>query len=212
MAYETYLFDLDGTLIDSVALILESFHHTRRVHFGDRLDDSHYLSTMGTPLRSVFEKMATEPVQVEDMMRTYIEFNLDRHDAAVCAYDGIAQAIQSLASRHVRLGVVTSKLRTTALRGLRVCGLHDYFQVVIAADDVRNGKPDPEPVFLALARLGAGADSAVLIGDSPHDLIAGRRAGVSTAAAAWGPFDADLLRHEAPTHWLDTPARIATLP
>src|SRR5690242_12577929 len=203
MAFGVYLFDLDGTLVDSIALILESFHHTRLVHFGDRLPDEYYLETLGMPLRDAFQKMASTPESVDAMVRTYVDFNLAKHDDMVRAYPGVERMVRALVDRGVRLGIVTSKLKPHVERGLRVAGLDGAFDVIVSADDVARGKPDPEPVLLALARYGRAASDALFVGDSPHDIEAGNRAHVSTAAATWGPFSRGSLEKAAPAHWLE---------
>ena len=202
MAFAAYLFDLDGTLIDSTALILDSFHHVRKLHFGDRLPDERYGATMGRPLRDVFGEMTDDVARVQAMVDDYVEFNLLRHDGRVSAFAGVAQALARLAARAARLGVVTSKINEHAWRGLRVCGLDEHFELLIGADDVVRAKPDPEPVLVALRRLGVGAHEAVFIGDSPHDVRAGNAAGVATAAVAWGPFPRAALEAAGPTYWV----------
>jgi len=82
---------------------------------------------------------------------------------------------------------------------------------VVGADDVTHPKPHPEPVRVALERLGAPARGAVFVGDSRHDLISGRAAGVKTAAALWGPFDRSHLEDLAPDYWLERPADLSLL-
>jgi pyrophosphatase PpaX len=211
MAFGLYLFDLDGTLIDSVALILSSFHHTRLVHFGDHLPDEYYLETMGTPLRNAFERMATTPESVEAMVRTYVDYNLTVHDDMVRAYPGVLEMIRALADQGARLGIVTSKMKKHAERGLRIAGLEGAFDVIVGADDVTRGKPDPEPVLLALSKHGRAATDALFIGDSPHDIEAGNRANVSTAAATWGPFTRASLEKARPTHWVERPGDVLSL-
>lgn len=208
MPFEAYLFDLDGTLIDSTRLILESFHHTRRVHFGDRLPDEYYATTFGMPLRDVFRKMTADPALVEAMFETYVAFNLERHDAMVTAFPGVLRVVQELSARGARLGLVTGKVHAHAERGLRVTGLADHIQLVIGADDVSRGKPDPEPVERALAALRVPRERTLFVGDSPHDVEAGNRAGVPTAAALWGPFPASAFAACEPTYWLRQPADI----
>jgi pyrophosphatase PpaX len=211
MTYGLYLFDLDGTLIDSIALILASFHHTRLVHFGDRLPDESYLETLGLPLREAFRSTAPTPELAEAMVRTYVEYNLAHHDDMVRAYPGVADMIGQLADRGARLGIVTSKMKSHAERGLRVAGLRDAFEVIVSADEVTHGKPDPEPVLLALQRFGRSADETIFVGDSPHDIQAGNRAQVSTAAAIWGPFPRASLERARPTHWAERPQDVLSL-
>lgn len=205
MSFKVYLFDLDGTLIDSVELILKSFHHTREHHFGDRLPDDYYLGILGVTLRDAFRRMADTPEAVEAMVKTYVSHNLDHHDAMVRPYPGVPEVIRELSRRGARLGVVTSKLHDNARRGLRVAGIEDAFEVVIGGDEVSRGKPDPEPVRLALERLGSSAADALFVGDSPHDIESGRRAGVKTAAATWGPYSRAALEAAKPDLWVEKP-------
>jgi pyrophosphatase PpaX len=208
--FATYLFDLDGTLLDSVALILASYRHTALAHRGEAPDDAVWLAGLGTPLRTQLRCLSDDPAEVEAMAQTYREHNLANHDRMVRPYDGVVEAVRELAL-HATLGLVTSKLRHGALRGLRVAGLEAAFAVVIGADDVDRHKPDPAPVLAAVERLGADPSTTVFVGDSPHDLAAGRAAGVRTAAALWGPFPRLALEPHRPDHWLYTPADLANL-
>jgi pyrophosphatase PpaX len=211
MSFSAYLFDLDGTLIDSVALILGSFHHTRERHYGDRLPDDYYLTTLGMPLRDSFARMATSPDEVEALVRTYVEYNLQHHDSMVRPYEGVVAMVSALTKRRAHLGLVTSKLRKTAIRGLNVAGIEGAFELVVGADDVQRGKPDPEPVLFALEKLGARADETLFVGDSPHDIEAGNRAGVKTAAATWGPFPRAALDAAKPTFFVHSPDDVLEL-
>jgi pyrophosphatase PpaX len=109
------------------------------------------------------------------------------------------------------LGLVTSKMRGGALKGLRLAGLEMAFDVVVGSDEVTNPKPHPEPVLLALERLGRRPADTVFIGDSRHDLECGRAAGVKTAAVLWGPFDRNHLEDLDPDYWLERPSDLSTL-
>jgi pyrophosphatase PpaX len=209
--FRTVLFDLDGTLIDSIDLILASYRHTTLTHRGAVLPDGVWLEGLGTPLRAQFGRLSDDPAEVEAMVETYRAHNLAYHDRMVCAYTGVLPAVAALAAGGRALAVVTSKLREGARRGLRHCGLDGYFPVIVAADDVARHKPDPEPVRKALALLGADPAAAVFVGDSPHDLAAGRAAGVATAAALWGPFPRDQLEPWEPDRWLDRPEDLMAL-
>ena len=98
-----------------------------------------------------------------------------------------------------------SKARRIALRTMRVCGLDDLFEVTVCGDEVSRGKPDPEPVAKALDALSLGhaPDQVVFVGDSPHDMRAGKLAGVQTAAVGWGPLDRRVLQAESPDFFLE---------
>jgi pyrophosphatase PpaX len=207
----TILFDLDGTLIDSVELILNSYRHTLRVHRGTIPPDAVWLEGLGTPLKVQFRKFTDDPAEIDAMVATYRAYNLANHDNAVREFPGVREAVEELSRRRVRLGVVTSKMREGAYRGLRKCGYDGLFEVVVGADDVERPKPDPEPVRHALRLLDVAAAQAVFVGDSPHDLVAGRAAGVQTAAVLWGPFPRSALEPQAPDHWIAKPGHLTGL-
>jgi pyrophosphatase PpaX len=88
-------------------------------------------------------------------------------------------------------------------RSLRHVGLDGTFDTLVTYEETERAKPHPDPVWLALERLGIPASHAIFIGDSPHDMAAGRAAGVQTAAALWGPFTRDQLAPTKPSHWMD---------
>jgi len=208
----TYLFDLDGTLIDSIHLILESYRHTLRKHRGKAPPDEFWLKGIGKPLRAQLREVTQDSAEIEAMVNTYREFNFLHHDALVRPFPGIRSALSGLKSAGgTNLGIVTSKASKGVERGLFIVGLDDLFDVRVAADDVSNHKPDPEPVLRALELLGADPRGAVFIGDSPHDMAAGRGAGVLTAAVLWGPFTRSDLEPHEPDYWLEDPSEIERL-
>ncbi len=207
----TYLFDLDGTLLDSIDLILESFHHTARVHRRPERSNAHWLKGIGTPLRVQLSQMADSDEDLEALLDTYRDYNLEHHDAMAKPYPGIVEVVKTLHQRDAKLALVTSKLSRGATRGLRLLGLEDEFPVRVCADDVVQGKPHPEPVFKALEALGAQPSDAVFIGDSDHDIEAGRRAGVETAAVSWGPFAREALEAAGPSRWIESPEELLAI-
>lgn len=211
MPLTTFLFDLDGTLIDSIELILRSYRHTMRTHRGEEPSDDVWMDGLGTPLWVQFRRFTDDPAEIDAMVATYRAYNLAHHDEMVRPYDGVVEAVRALRRPGRRLGLVTSKLRSGALRGLRRAALEDAFDVVVGSDEVTHPKPHPEPVLVALERLGAPAAGAVFIGDSRHDLECGRAAGVKTAAALWGPFDRVHLADLEPDYWLERPQDLSLL-
>jgi pyrophosphatase PpaX len=200
--YRTFLFDLDGTLIDSIALIRSSYEHALRSHGLAPLSEAEWLDGLGRPLAWQFGRRVATQAEIDALIRTYREHNLAHHDAMVRAYPGALEALRALTANGARLAVVTSKARASARRGLAHCGFDGLFDTVVAVDDCERHKPDPEPARRALEALGADAGSALMIGDSPHDLACGRAAGCATAAVGWGPFPRAWLEPERPDHWL----------
>jgi len=204
VSYAAILFDFDGTLVDSVGLIVESYHHTMRVHGLEPRPDSFWIAGLGTPLRVQFRSFTDDPAQVQRMIDTYREWNLAHHDRMVRAYPGALETVRLLKTRGFPLAIVTSKNRHGLERGLELCGFGGLFDVLVTCDDLEASKPSPEPVLAALGRMARKPADALFVGDSPHDVAAGRNAGTGTAACLWGPFSREQIAVEGPDFWLDT--------
>lgn len=199
--WDAVLFDLDGTLADSIALILRCYRHTMLVHLGFEPPDELWQRGIGTPLDVQLAAFARTDSERLAMRATYRAFQDTIHDRLVRPYPGVIDGLARFRERGTALAVVTSKGREMAERTLRVCGLESGFEVIITADDVARGKPDPEPVNMALQRLGDHDRRRVLfLGDAPMDVEAGRTAGVLTAGAAWGAFTAESLLQARPDY------------
>jgi len=210
-AIRTVLFDLDGTLIDSVRLILDSYHHTLASHGLPPRSDEEWLRGVGTPLTTQFAEWRDDRGTLEAMIATYREYNLKHHDRMVTVYPGVVEAVRRIREAGARTGLVTSKNRLGALRGLTLVRLETMMDVLVCADEVTNPKPHPEPVEKAVAMLGADPATTVYVGDSIHDMQSGRAAGVRTVAALWGPFGRSHLEGAKPDCWVETPAELAEL-
>ena len=208
--FTTILFDLDGTIIDSIRLIIDSYHHTLAAHGLPPRTDDDWLRGIGTPLRVQFAEWKDSP-GIEAMIATYREYNLKNHDSCVVPYPGVADAVRAIRAAGLQTGLVTSKNRNGALLGLRLCELEPLMDVIIGADDVVNPKPHGEPVELAMQRLGANPAATVYVGDSIHDMHSGRAAGARTAGVLWGPFSRGDLEPAAPDFWLERPADLLRL-
>jgi pyrophosphatase PpaX len=208
---QTVLFDLDGTLIDSVRLILDSYHHTLQRHGLPARTDEDWLKGVGTPLHVQFADWRDSPDVLAALIATYREYNLTHHDRMVTIYPGIIEAVREIKAAGRQTGLVTSKNRQGAVRGLSLVGLEALMDVLVCADEVTNPKPHPEPVEKAVALLGADPGTTLYVGDSVHDMRSGRAAGVKTAAALWGPFGRSHLQEASPDYWLEQPGDLVKL-
>jgi pyrophosphatase PpaX len=210
-AIRTVLFDLDGTLIDSVRLILDSYHHTLATHGLPPRTDDEWLAGVGTPLTAQFADWRDDPETLKALIATYREYNLTHHDRMVTVYPGVVEVVRALKEDGITTGLVTSKNRAGAVRGLTLAQLEATMDVLVCADEVENPKPHPEPVEKAVRLLGADSRATVYVGDSVHDMLAGRAAGVRTAAALWGPFGRSHLEGAQPDYWLERPDDLLAL-
>ncbi len=200
--WDAILFDLDGTLADTIELILASYRHTMRTHLGQALPDARWLSTIGRPLHDQLREFSRDELEAEAMLATYVTYQREIHDAMTRAYPGVVAVLDALKVRGTSLAVVTSKRSAIAARTLACCEIDGHFDAVVCADHVERGKPDPEPVHRALELLGAVPERVLFVGDSPYDMLAGNGGGVRTAAALWGPYEEEDLRHARPDFWV----------
>ncbi len=199
------LFDLDGTLIDSIELITQSARHAFAVcpnYSGHVPTDEEWIAELGRPLPTMFGRYTSNPEELEELIAGYREFQLANHDALVRCYDGVAKTLAELKSQNHLVGIVTSKSEPIAVRGLEHAEIAKYVDAIVGLESTKKHKPDPAPVRAALSQLGVKAQDAVFVGDSPHDIQAGRAAGVITVAALWGPFTRQQLAAQRPDYFI----------
>jgi pyrophosphatase PpaX len=205
------LFDLDGTLVDTIALLLASMRHAFTSCGVACPTDAAWTAGIGTPLATQFRDFVKDDdATVARLITAYRAYQHEHHDALTSAYDGIPALVARLEERGHLIGIVTSKADYLAERALAWVGLIGHVDVVIGADSVARHKPHPEPVLVALERLGAPRETAIFVGDSPHDVASGNTAGVRTIGVAWGAFDRAALAEA--TYVVDSVAELeATL-
>lgn len=190
------LFDLDGTLVDTIELITESFRYATKTVLGRDIPDDLLIKEIGIPLQAQMENFSKE--KADELSRVYQDYYRDRHDSMMKEYPGVRETLDELIRRGYRLAVVTSRRRFSSERSIELYGFGHYFDLLVAMDDVPEHKPLPRPILEALGGLGAYPEEAIYVGDSPHDMAAGHAAGVVTAAALWGPFSKERLLAERP--------------
>ena len=203
------LFDLDGTLVNSIELILNSARYAFEKHGREWVSDSAWASGIGIPLPTMFMRFARDAAEGDSLIAAYREYQLANHDRLVSCYDNTAETVRELRGRGHELAVVTSKSEWLAYRALSLVGLAREMETVVGLGSSSRHKPDPAPVRIALQRLDCPPERALFVGDSVHDVIAGNAAGVATAAATWGAFARADLEPGQPSHWLE---RISDLP
>lgn len=196
------LYDFDGTLADSTDLIMRCYRHTMHTHLGRVPPDEDWLSGFGMTLESQLARFARDDAESLAMLDTYRTYQNTIHDDLLRPFSGAVETVAELDRRGYRLAIVTSKHRRSALRGIELCGIVSHFDAIVTPEDVRQPKPHPEPVLFALEKLGVAPEEALFVGDSPHDIAAGRAAGTRTAAALWGPFPRQALEDARPDAFL----------
>lgn len=204
------LFDLDGTLVDSIELLVASMEYSFE---GRSLRPAveEWLALIGTPLDSMLARWASDADDVNVLRARYREHQLAKHDEMIKLYPGMVEVVRALHAAGHPLAVVTSKLEVGARRALKFAQVEECFSAVVGIDHTSKHKPDPEPVWYALERLGASRERALFVGDSTHDMEAGRAAGVATVAVLWGPYTRAQLEPTAPDFWVSEFGELAAV-
>jgi pyrophosphatase PpaX len=198
----TVLFDLDGTIIDTNELIIESYLHTFEGLTPEPLTREHIIPNMGRPLVEQM-RLFSGKQEVEDLILKYRKFNIEKHDEFVIAFPHVRETLAKLHAAGIKLGVVTSKIRMTTEMGLKFCGMHEYIDTIVSVDEVEWPKPDPEGIRKALKLLGSSAVGALMVGDSHYDIEAAHNAGIPVAAVGWSLKGVDYLQTYKPTYIID---------
>jgi pyrophosphatase PpaX len=203
MRYPVVLFDLDGTVVDSGAIILASMRHATREVLGRDYSDAELLQAVGGPgLEAQMRVFA--PERVDELVRVYRAHNEPLHDELE-ACPGMEGALERLHEEGRRLGVVTAKSRSTVELAFARVRLGHLFETVVGGDETDRHKPDPAPLLLAAERMGADPAATAYVGDSPFDVRAAKAAGMYAVAVTWGRIhDRARLEAEEPDAIADT--------
>ncbi|AXH97104.1 HAD family hydrolase [Ornithinimicrobium avium] len=180
--WEAVLFDFDGTLADTIPLILASYRHT--LHGLEvPVGDAEMRSWIGRTLIDVLEER--HPGRGEELVLRYREHNLLHHDTLIRAVEGAAGLLTELTAYGIPVAVVSSKGRQTVRRGMRVTGLPEV-EHVVGMEDTSVHKPDPAPLLEGARRVGAAPAGCAYVGDAVVDVLAARAAGMTAVAVTWG--------------------------
>ncbi len=195
------LFDLDGTLLDSLPLIEASFYHVFK-QMSIPWNEGAVMKTVGLPLRDACEQFGGERWQ--ELFDSYISYQLTIHDQYIKVYPGALETLAEIKPWLKGMGVVTSKRRPMAERGIALTGLGVYLEHMVTLEDVEKPKPHGEPVIRGLDKLGARPEQAVYVGDSYYDMESGHNAGVVTVGVSWGMASREELHACGPDFVVDT--------
>ena len=207
MRVPVVLFDLDGTVIDSGAIILASMRHAAKEVLGVEPPDEELMAAVGGPgLEAQMHALA--PDLVEELVTVYRTHNEPLHDELVCC-EGMDDVLVRLRDEGRRLAIVTAKRRKTVELAFAKVPLGHLFDTVVGGDETERHKPHPEPLLVALERLGARPEEAAHVGDAPFDVQAAKAAGVFSVAVSWGGIHTrERLEAEQPDALVDTPEEL----
>ncbi len=198
---DTLLFDLDGTLIDSNRLIIESFRHTLlKFDPNKNYSDEMIIEMIGPPLFETFQAVTKDRDVLNKMISTYRKIYIELEFSLVNIYPHVIETLKEFKMRGFNIGVVTTKFRASALPSLEYFGISKYLDILIGLDDVTNHKPHPEPIIKALANFEHGL--AMMVGDNSSDILAGKNARILTCGVGWSIKKAE-LETTNPDYWIN---------
>ena len=204
--FSAYLFDVDGTLLDSASDICGAIQAVLATTRQNGVTDDFLRRYIGRHLFDLFQDLLPECTreEMDQMLADYRRIYLARNHSLTRAYPGVANALAALPGRK---STATTKGTPTTRSVLEMFGLLSYFDHVQGTDGFP-AKPEPNVIFASLQALGVSAEDCLLIGDSAADMEAGRRAGVKTCAVLWGYGKREELAKWEPDYWIAHPREL----
>lgn len=211
---DTLLFDFDGTIMDTNNVILQSWQHTFMQLTGQPGDESVILSTFGEPLQITMKQFfGGDEEDVARNVEIYRSYQKDRFLDLISLFPGVYEMLEEVRASGMKTALVTSRLKSSTMRGVEKFDLAKFFDIIITADDVKAHKPDPQPILTALERLGSRPENAVMIGDTKLDLLCARNAGTDSVLVGWSMAlsGEDIPEEYRPDYRLSHPGQLMEL-
>ena len=180
----TVLLDFDGTVMDTNSVIIGSWQHTFRTIEGSERQVEEIVKTFGEPLDRTMAALFPD-MDLDEAVSIYRSFHRDNFGEMIKLFPGVFELLKSLKGQGYKVGLVTSRLKATTMEGLEKYGIKEFFDTVVTADDTSRHKPDPEPVNIALNRLCSKPEESIMLGDTMHDVLCAKAAGVKSALVSW---------------------------
>ena len=203
------VFDLDGTVVNTIPLIIASYEHAMWDVLGEHTSAEEARGWIGQTLYATFH--ARHPAHAQQLIDSYVTWNAEHMPELLEDFPGTPELLDALAAAGVVTGVATSKRRVSAERTLRYAGLDGRLPVTVAMEDTDVHKPRPEPLLLALESVGGRPEQAAYVGDAVVDVRAAKAAGMTAIAVSWGAARRDDLAAATPDHLVDTVAELQEL-
>jgi len=181
---DTVLFDFDGTIMDTNKVILMSWQHTFRTLRNREESEDVLVKTFGEPLERTIKNFFPD-IPTDEAIEVYGSYHRDNFGELISLFPGVKEMLAEVKRRGYKTAVVTSRLLNTTMQGMEKYGIDGYFDTVVTAEDTTRHKPDPQPVEVALAKLGSLPERSVMLGDTTFDIMCAKNAGVKAVLVSW---------------------------
>jgi pyrophosphatase PpaX len=197
----TILFDLDGTLVDSNELIIESFRETFKKYQPEKTYSRQELIDMiGPPLKETFKVVSEQESIISEMIDFYRKFYQDNEFQYITLYPNVIETLDALSDKGINLGIVTTKFKESAMPSIKHFGIDKYIKYYSFLGDVDEHKPSPKPLYHVLKNFN-DIDKVVMVGDNSSDILAGKNAKVLTCGLDWA-LNREKLINTKPDFWI----------
>lgn len=176
---DTFIFDLDGTIIDTPNLIMNSFKFAIKEHTDHILTKDETTNVLGHTLTKAFEPYANDLNHLNKMIKSFRDYSY-KHGSEVLVYEDVIDILTLIKEKSYKLAIVTSKSRIIALKNLEDLKLANFFDLVVTYDDTLLHKPNKEPLMYAIDKLESKLENSIYIGDHENDVKAGKNANMLT--------------------------------
>ncbi|OGE28790.1 hypothetical protein A2867_04165 [Candidatus Daviesbacteria bacterium RIFCSPHIGHO2_01_FULL_40_11] len=198
--FDAALFDVDGTVLNTNEYIFQAYKYTIGLHLKREVTREEVAQVVGLPFKDCYQ-LLTGLRDVGYLLECHDEFQCQNLHL-VATFPNTLKTLKALAKAGVAIAAVTTRYGDQLKESLRFAKIDKYFKVILTPLDVKKPKPDGESVLKALAALGIKPPRAVMIGDSPVDIGAGKAANVKTIAALYG-FHGERLLEANPDYVID---------
>lgn len=207
--YSTFLFDFDGTLLDSNVHVIRCFQLAFQEVLGVTLPEETITATFGIPLAEALGDLA--PAHAEELLRVYRKYSDACGMSLLHEIDGARAVLEALHARGCTNAIVTSKKEVNARAQMAHIGIDHLIDLLVGPEKTTAHKPDPAPVRYAINALGADPRDCLMIGDSPNDILCGKNAHVDTAGVRFTAVSLESLEAAQPTYMIDALSELLAL-
>ncbi|MFZ4832246.1 HAD family hydrolase [Rouxiella sp. Mn2063] len=205
MAQQLAIFDLDGTLADTPSGIVRAFTSVLHDNGLAAVNEEDIRQTIGLPLETAFNRLmgiSADDVRIPALVSAYQQAfrELVLPGARELVFPGVIAGLEKLKAHGVVLAIATSKVSKSAHALLEATGLLPFFSKVLCADDVKRPKPDPEMAQVLMAAFQVSPENTCMVGDTTHDLLMARQAGIAGFGVVWGVHSHEQLAQMQPQH------------
>ena len=211
--FDLYLFDLDGTLVDTRRDIAEAVNHVLRLHDRPVAELATVISWVGDGVDDMMKRaFKTDEGQfVGELVDEFRSSYMDHCTDFSHLYESCAETLTSLQERGAHLSVLTNKPQDLSLEILRRLGILQYFDRVVGPNDADLRKPNPSNLLSLIRDIGASRERTLMIGDSRNDILVANNAGIASCGCTFGYIGRDALLELKPTYLVDSLPQILVL-